>query len=87
VLAATAVVVACSGMQALPDEADNNTFPAPDPDSSALTITDTCLSGARLLLAFRLNGKTLYTSLARTETRHALSVYTITVPCYDITSG
>ena len=62
VLAATAVVVACSGMQTLPDEAGNNTFPAPDPDSSALTITDTCLSGARLLLSFRLNGKTLYTS-------------------------
>ena len=62
VLAATTALVTCSSVQSRPDVADNNTHSAPDLDSSALTITDTCLTGARLLLAFRLNGKTLYTS-------------------------
>ena len=61
VMAATAALVTCAGIQPLPDE-DNNTFPTAAPESATPTITNTCLNGGLLLLAFRLNGEARFSS-------------------------
>ena len=61
VMAATAALVTCAGIQPLPD-GDNNTFPTATPESAVLTLTNTCLNGGRLLLAFGLNGEARFSS-------------------------
>ena len=68
-------------MQPLQGEgAHVDTPPPADPDTSAFTITDTCLTGARLLVAFSLNGDSHYVSTALSTPEQEIGTLILKVP-------
>ena len=62
-LAVAAALLSCAGMQPLQEEDVRDHIPSPaNLNAAVLTNTAACLTGARLQLAFRLNGEIHYTS-------------------------
>ncbi|HAJ91963.1 MAG TPA: hypothetical protein DCO71_05000 [Gammaproteobacteria bacterium] len=62
------------------EEAHDNTLPPAELDSAALTITDTCLTEARLLVAFNLNGDSHYVSTVLSAPEQEIGTVILKVP-------